>query len=223
MTALLEVEGVAKTYRERGAEVPVLRAVDFTLSAGETVSLMGHSGAGKSTLLSLLAGLASPDAGHIRFDGTDLTHLDEGERAALRARKIGVVLQNDNLVPFLTAAENVELAVTLAGNAASANRARSLLAELGLASRSDDLPRRLSGGEAQRVALAVALVNEPDLLLADEITAELDSLTAAQVLDQVWAASKQRSVAVLLVTHSRELGAQTDRALELSDGRVVAV
>ncbi len=199
----------------------MLAGLSLRLAAGETLSLVGASGAGKSTLLSILAGLALPDAGSVRFDGTDLTRLDEGERAALRARRIGVVLQSDNLIPFLTAAENVELAVTLAAGHDPQRRARDLLGEVGVAARADDLPRRLSGGESQRASLAVALVNEPDLLLADEVTAELDSDTAARVLDLVWSAAAERGVAVLLVTHSGELAARTDRALRLLDGRVV--
>jgi putative ABC transport system ATP-binding protein len=219
--ALVEVTGLSKVYRERGADARVLRDAGFILDRGETVSLVGSSGAGKSTLLNILAGLMLPDSGQVRFDGEDLTTLDEATRSSLRARRIGVVLQSGNLIPFLTAAENVELAITLAGGKQPGTRARALLEEFGLASRVDDLPRRLSGGEAQRTSLAVALVNEPDLLLADEVTAELDSATAERVVDVVLAASRERELTVLMVTHSAELATRTRRALRVVDGAVV--
>lgn len=219
--ALVEVKGLSKTYRERGVEAHVLNGAHFTLASGETASLVGSSGAGKSTLLTILAGLMLPDCGEVSFDGKDITAMDESARAGLRARRIGIVLQSDNLIPFLTAAENVELAVTLAGGDRPGPRARALLDEFGLAARADDLPRRLSGGEAQRVSLAVALINEPDLLLADEVTAELDSTSAELVLDIVLGAARERSLTVLMVTHSAELAERTERQLRVVDGGVV--
>ncbi len=218
---LVEVTGLSKVYRERGADARVLSDAGFSLVQGETVSLVGSSGAGKSTLLNILAGLMLPDSGQVSFDGQDITTMDESRRAGLRAQRIGVVLQSDNLIPFLTAAENVELAVTLAGGKQPASRARALLDEFGLASRVDDLPRRLSGGEAQRASLAVALVNEPDLLLADEVTAELDSATAERVLDIVLAASRESGTTVLMVTHSAELATRAGRTLRVVGGAVV--
>lgn len=219
--ALVEVAGLTKAYCEGGVETPVLTGVGFSLHAGETASLVGSSGAGKSTLLTILAGLMLPDAGSVRFSGEELTALGEAARARLRARRIGVVLQSGNLIPFLTAAENVELAVTLAGGIDPRARARTLLSEVGLAGRSGDLPRRLSGGEAQRASLAVALANEPDLLLADEVTAELDSASAGRVLELVLGAARERDLTVLMVTHSTELAARTDRRLRVVDGQVV--
>lgn len=219
--ALVEVEGLSKTYRERGVEAEVLNGAAFTLDRGETASLVGTSGTGKSTLLNILAGLMLPDSGRVKFDGEDVTSMDEAARAGLRARRIGVVLQSDNLIPFLTAAENVELAITLAGVDRPLARARELLGEFGLAARADDRPQRLSGGEAQRVSLAVALVNEPDLLLADEVTAELDSANAERVLEIVLGASRERGLTVLMVTHSAELAKRTERRLRVVDGGVV--
>lgn len=218
---LVEVTGLSKIYHERGADARVLTNAGFTLDQGETASLVGSSGAGKSTLLNILAGLMLPDSGRVSFDGQDVTVMDEARRAGLRAQRIGVVLQSDNLIPFLTAAENVELAITLAGGKQPASRARELLDEFGLAARVDDLPRRLSGGEAQRASLAVALVNEPDLLLADEVTAELDSATAERVLDIVLATSRKRGLTVLMVTHSAELAARAGRTLRVAGGQVV--
>ncbi len=145
---LVRVEDLSKTYREAGVDTPVLAGAGFELRRGETTSLVGSSGAGKSTLLAVLAGLMLPDSGTVCFDGEDITTMDEAARAGLRARRIGVVLQNDNLIPFLTALETVELAIELAGGDDAGARASELLDELGLADRLDDLPRRLSGGEA---------------------------------------------------------------------------
>jgi putative ABC transport system ATP-binding protein len=220
-TSLLHVEGLWKRYREAGAETRVLQGASFDLARGETASLVGASGTGKSTLLAVLAGLMLPDAGEVRFDGENLATMGEAARARLRAGRIGVVLQSGNLIPFLTATENVELAIGLAGGKQARPRARELLNELGLADRLDDLPRRLSGGESQRAAVAVALANEPDLLLADEVTAELDSANAARVVDLIREASRKRGLTVLIVTHDPELAARTERRLRLADGAVI--
>lgn len=221
MVPLLQVEGLSKSYNEAGVETRVLDGAGFELARGQTTSLVGSSGAGKSTLLAVLAGLLLPDSGNVYFDGQDMTAMDETARAGLRARRIGVVLQNDNLIPFLTAAENVELAMKFAGGDRPGSRAKALLCELGLGDRLEDLPRRLSGGEAQRAALAVALVNEPDLLLADEVTAELDSANAERVLDVILETSRARGMTVLMVTHSMELAGQTERRLRVVDGGVI--
>jgi putative ABC transport system ATP-binding protein len=184
------------------------------------VSLVGVSGSGKSTLVSLLSGLLRPDAGRILFDGQDLAELDDRGRARLRAGRIGVVLQNGNLVPFLTAHENVKLAIELAGGERPSERARALLEELGLGERLDHLPQRLSGGEVQRVAVAMALANEPDLLLADEATGELDSVSSDHVMDLIFGAQRERGLTVLFVTHSSELAARAGRKLRLAHGQV---
>jgi putative ABC transport system ATP-binding protein len=217
--ALVEVDAVSKTYREQGVETPVLRAANLTLARGSTTSLIGASGSGKTTLLGLLGGLMVPDAGAIRVDGEDLTALDDTARARLRARRIGIVLQSGNLIPFLTARENVELARELGDGEGGADAA-ALLTELGLADRVDHLPRRLSGGETQRVAVAVALANAPDLLLADEVTGELDSESAEQVMDIVFRASRERGLTVLFVTHNEELARRAEHQLRLEDGQV---
>ena len=224
--ALVRVETVSKAYRVGEVDTPVLEGVTFELHRGETTSLVGASGSGKSTLLGLLAGLLRPGEGTIAFEGQDLAAMDDRARAALRARRIGIVLQRGNLVPFLTAAENVELALRLAGGRGpgrrGGRRARGLLAELGVGDRADHRPHQLSGGEAQRVAVAVALANDPDLLLADEVTGELDSAHAEQVLGVIFEAWRERGLTVLFVTHSRELATRADRRLHLSDGLVLA-
>jgi putative ABC transport system ATP-binding protein len=219
---LLRVDRLAKTYRSGDVETPVLRDVSLELDRAVTASLVGVSGSGKSTLLSLLAGLMLPRSGSVVFDGQDLGGMDDTARARVRARRIGVVLQNGNLIPFLTAAENVELAVEVAGGARPARRAAALLREVGLVDRLDHRPARLSGGEAQRVAVAVALANDPDLLLADEITGQLDADTAAEVMDMIFAAWRERGLTVLFVTHSGALAARAQRRFALVDGEVLA-
>jgi putative ABC transport system ATP-binding protein len=220
---LVRLEGVSKSYGTGPNRLHVLDGVDLDLRRGETTSLVGRSGSGKSTLISLIAGLMRPDAGHVHVGGQRTDELDEAGRAQLRAERIGVVLQSDNLIPFLTAVENVELAMGFAPGRRSPDRARALLSELGLGDRMDHLPRQLSGGEAQRVAVAVALANEPDLLLADEVVGQLDSATAAHVTELVFAASRERDLAVLYVTHDEQLARQAQHPLRLADRRVVPV
>ena len=220
---LVRLQGVSKSYGTGPNRLHVLDAVDLDLRRGETTSLVGRSGSGKSTLISLIAGLMRPDAGHVHIGGQQTDKLDEASRARLRAERIGVVLQSDNLIPFLTAVENVELAIGLAPGRRSLRRARELLSELGLADRMDHLPRQLSGGEAQRVAVAVALANEPDLLLADEVVGQLDSATAAHVTELVFAASRERDLAVLYVTHDEQLAREAQHPLRLADRRIVPV
>jgi putative ABC transport system ATP-binding protein len=219
---LLRVDRLAKTYRSGDVETPVLRDVSLELDRAVTASLVGVSGSGKSTLLSLLAGLMLPRSGTVAFDGQDLGGMDDSARARLRARRIGVVLQSGNLIPFLTAAENVQLAVEVAGGARPSRRAAAILREVGLSDRLDHRPARLSGGEAQRVAVAVALANDPDLLLADEITGQLDVETAAEVMDMIFAAWRERGLTVLFVTHSGALAERAQRRFALVDGEVLA-
>jgi putative ABC transport system ATP-binding protein len=219
---LLRVDGLAKAYRSGAVETSVLRGVTLELEHAVTASLVGVSGSGKSTLLSLLAGLMRPQSGTVVFDGQDLGGLDDTARARLRARRIGVVLQSGNLIGFLTAAENVELAIEVAGGAQRSARAAALLREVGLADRLDHKPARLSGGEAQRVAVAVALANDPDLLLADEITGQLDAATAADVMEIIFAAWRERGLTVLFVTHSRALAERAQHRFALVDGEVLA-
>jgi putative ABC transport system ATP-binding protein len=215
---LVRLEDVSKTYREGDGDTVVLTAANLKLERGETTSIVGASGSGKSTLLGLIAGTMRPESGSIVFDGHDIVALDDTARARLRARRIGIVLQSGNLVPFLTAMENVELAVKLAGGRRAEQRARDLLSELGLARRLHHLPRRLSGGEAQRVSVAVALANSPDLLLADEVTAELDAASADQVIDVIAKAWRERALTVLLATHDSQLAAEAGRRLRLANG-----
>jgi putative ABC transport system ATP-binding protein len=212
---VLRVEGVSKGYGTDGSRTAVLESVDLVVRDEEKVSLVGPSGSGKSTLLSLIAGLIRPDAGRISIGGVPLHGLDDTGRAALRAEQVGVVLQSGNLIPFLTALENVELAMGFTGR--NEERARALLAALKVDHRRDHLPRQLSGGEGQRVSIAVALANEPGLLLADEVVGQLDSVTADHVVDVIFGSP----LAVLFVTHDETLAARAERRLRLVDGSVV--
>jgi predicted ABC-type transport system involved in lysophospholipase L1 biosynthesis ATPase subunit len=217
----VRLEGVSKSYGTAPNRLHVLDGVHLDLRRGETTSLVGRSGSGKSTLISLIAGLMRPDTGHVHIGGQQTDKLDEADRARLRAERIGVVLQSDNLIPFLSAVENVELAMGFAPGRRPLRRARELLSELGLGDRMDHLPRQLSGGEAQRVAVAVALANEPDLLLADEVVGQLDSATAASVTERIFAASRERKLTVLYVTHDEQLARRAKHSLRLADRRVV--
>jgi putative ABC transport system ATP-binding protein len=217
---LVKLRDVFKIYKEGTTETVALRGASMELPRGLMTSLVGPSGSGKSTLLSLVAGLALPSAGQVVVDGIDISRLGESERARLRAERIGVIFQSGNLIPFLSAVENVELAMDIAAKKGGRAQARAVLSELGLGSRLHHRPAQLSGGEVQRVAVAVALANDPDLLLADELTGELDSATAEQVMDLLTDAWRRREVTVLVVTHNRELAARADHRLRLVDGLV---
>ena len=215
---IVTLKGVDKAYTSEGGSAAVLRDVDLRIPVGEKVSLVGPSGSGKSTLLALISGLLRPDAGSVAIGGVDLADLDDRQRALLRARRIGIALQSDNLIPFLSAAENVEVALGFGGRRHDAGRTAALLERMGVAHRGDHLPRHLSGGEAQRVALAVAVANDPDLLLADEMVAALDADTAARVVDDVFAGD----MAVLFVTHDLVLADRADRRLRVDHQRLVS-
>jgi putative ABC transport system ATP-binding protein len=213
---LLRLRRVSKSYRSAGGAAIVLEDVDLAIEPGEKVSLMGPSGSGKSTLLSLISGLLRPDTGSVEFDGVSLAGLDDGRQAELRTRRVGIALQSENLIPFLTAAENVELALGFGRSKRDRARANDLLDRMHVAHRADLYPRHLSGGEAQRVALAVALANGPAILLADEMVSALDTATAAKVVEDLFASD----MAVLFVTHDVALADRADRRLCLRDQRV---
>ena len=221
MTPVLEARGLAKTYDTGGAQVLALRGVDFTIDRGEFVAIMGPSGCGKSTLLNLLAGLDRPTAGEVWLDGERIDRLSETELARLRRRKIGFVFQFFNLMPTLSAVENVELPLLLVGRSRKDARrsASDLLSELGIGDRRAAAPVQLSGGQQQRVALARALANTPDIVLGDEPTGNLDSAAAREVLGLLRAA-RERGQTLLLVTHDARVAAAADRVITLRDGLV---
>ena len=221
---ILEATGITKTIDTGTHRVEILRGVDLELPAGQFVAIMGASGSGKSTLLGLLAGLDTPTAGKVVIDGVDITGLNEDALALVRGRKIGFVFQSYQLIPTLTAEENVLLPFELSGGgvAAGMNRARELLTNVGLADRLDHYPVQLSGGEQQRVALARAFMCKPPILMADEPTGNLDSVNGALVLDLLISLNQREGTTLVLVTHDRALASRADRIVTLSDGQVVA-
>jgi len=221
---ILEATGITKTIDTGTHRVEILRGVDLELPAGQFVAIMGASGSGKSTLLGLLAGLDTPTSGKVIIDGVDITGLNEDALALVRGRKIGFVFQSYQLIPTLTAEENVLLPFELSGGdvASGMTRARELLANVGLADRMDHYPVQLSGGEQQRVALARAFMCKPPILMADEPTGNLDSVNGAHVLDLLISLNQREGTTLVLVTHDRALASRADRIVTLSDGQVVA-
>jgi len=219
--AAVTATDIFKIYKQGSGETVALRGASLSVRPGRFVILEGPSGSGKSTLFSILTGLTSPSAGRVVADGHDLGDLDEAARAHWRADRVGVVFQRGNLIPFLSAEENVALvARRQTGRRRGRHRARELLAMLGLADRACHRPRRLSGGEVQRVAIAVALANEPALLLGDEVTGELDSETSVSVMSTLVTLQREQGFTMLLATHDPAVAALADRRLELSQGMV---
>ncbi len=216
--ASLWVRDVFKIFKTQEIETVALRGANLEVKSGEFVAIVGRSGSGKSTLFSLLAGLSEPSAGRISIDGRDITNLPELDRSRLRRDRIGVTFQSGNLLPFLTALENVELPLEFAGNARAGNRAKKLLEEVGLSARQSSMPAQLSGGEQARVALAMALANNPGLLLADEPTGELDTQTGEEIVRMLKRLNRERGVTVLVVTHNPELAARANRRVRITDG-----
>jgi putative ABC transport system ATP-binding protein len=218
---VLDVTGLSRHFGEGASSVAAVRGVDLRLAAGEIVLIMGPSGSGKTTLLSMLGALLRPSEGEIRLAGVPITELTERDLPALRAERIGFIFQDFNLMPSLTARENVEVALNVAGvrGARAHERATSLLEELGLRERLDFLPEHLSGGEKQRVAIARALANDPDLILADEPTANLDSSIGREVMRRLREIAKRREQSVLIVSHDDRIREFVDRVLWLEDGR----
>lgn len=199
----------------------ILHDISFAVSAGEAVAIVGASGSGKSTLLGLMAGLDVPTAGSVRLLGEDLGPLDEDARAALRGRTLGFVFQSFQLLPALTALENVMLPLELAGQGEARPMAQAMLARVGLGARLTHYPKHLSGGEQQRVALARAFALRPQLLLADEPTGNLDAATGAQIIDLMFAMNAEAGTTLILVTHDNQLADCCGRTLRLAEGRLV--
>jgi putative ABC transport system ATP-binding protein len=218
---IIKASELGKQVTTGDSELTILTGVSFAVRAGEAVAIVGVSGSGKSTLLGLLAGLDSPSAGSVRIDGHDLNALDEDGRAALRGRMIGFVFQSFQLLPAMTALENVMLPLELAGADDADTAARAMLARVGLAERAHHYPKQLSGGEQQRVAIARAFVGRPRLLLADEPTGNLDSATGAQVIDLLFELNRESGATLLLVTHDEALTRRCNRVLRLAAGRLV--
>jgi putative ABC transport system ATP-binding protein len=219
---VLELRNVSKVYGQGAAEVHALRGIDLTVGAGTMLAVMGPSGSGKSTLLTIAGSLEEPTGGSVWVGGSELTAMSHGERARLRRRSIGYVFQDFNLLPGLTAAENVALPLELDGTGMRSARAAGVaaLTEFGLADRVSHFPDEMSGGERQRVALARAMVGDRQLILADEPSGALDSANGEAVMRLLHTARK-RGVAIVVVTHDAQLAAWADRVMFLRDGRVV--
>ncbi len=222
MQPVIELADVDLTLGEGAARVHVLKGVSLSIAQGETVSLLGPSGSGKSTLLMTLAGLERPDSGSVKVDGRDLGALSEDALARFRGEKIGVVFQSFQLIPTMTALENVAVPLELAGKPDAFDRAAAELEAVGLGSRLSHYPAQLSGGEQQRVALARALAPDPLIVAADEPTGNLDSETGASVIDLIFAQQKRRGATLVLVTHDPSLAARCGRRVRLRSGRIEA-
>jgi putative ABC transport system ATP-binding protein len=220
--AMLHCQSLSRTYRSGGRDIVVLKDITFSLEPGGFLAILGPSGSGKTTLLGLLAGLDRPSGGEVYLDGQSLGSLNEDQRARLRGEKIGFVFQSFQLLPTLTAQENVQVPLELRGAANAAARARELLGRVGLSGREHHYPTQLSGGEQQRVALARGFSIGPKVLFADEPTGNLDAGTGATIIDLMVELNQDLGTTLVLVTHDLDLAARAHRTIRLADGKVVA-
>jgi putative ABC transport system ATP-binding protein len=220
---IIEAHGVQKTYRSGRLEVHALRGVDFAVEPGEMVAVMGPSGCGKTTLLNCLSGLDDFDGGEVRIEGADLRRMDDRRRTDYRSRRMGFIFQTFNLLPVLTAAENVELPLLVGGvrPAEARRRAIAALERVGLGERTEHRPAELSGGQRQRVSIARALVNKPAIVWADEPTGNLDSKTTADVMSLIKELNVEQQQTFVIVTHDAEIGALCNRIVRMNDGEII--
>jgi putative ABC transport system ATP-binding protein len=219
---VLIARGIGKTVKSGGSDLVILREIDLEVTAGEAVAVVGASGSGKSTLLALLAGLDTPSAGSVAIDGEDLFSLDEDARAGLRGRAVGFVFQSFQLLPSLTALENVALPLELSNHAEPEKPSREMLERVGLGERLQHYPKHLSGGEQQRVALARAFVMRPKLLFADEPTGSLDAESGAAVIALLFEMNREFGTTLVLVTHDEQLASRCQRVVRLAGGKIVS-
>ena len=219
--AVIHLEDAHLSLGNTAASVHILKGISLTIDAGETVGILGPSGAGKTSLLMILAGLETLSSGRITLDGTDITGLDEDRLAALRRDLVGIVFQAFRLIPSLTALQNVAIPLELAGRDNAADMAAAALRSVGLEHRLSHLPDQMSGGEQQRVAIARAMVAKPRILLADEPTGNLDSVTSEKVIVSLFKSAADANAALVLVTHDADLAAQCSRVLHIEDGIIV--
>jgi putative ABC transport system ATP-binding protein len=219
---ILEIRDLQRIYRSAGHELTVLRDINLSLYAGDTCAIIGPSGSGKTTLLGLCAGLDDATSGSVRLDGQPLESLDQDARAALRNRLVGFVFQNFQLIPTLTAIENVLVPLELRGEVGRQKEAADILAQVGLAERLDHYPLQLSGGEQQRVALARAFIHRPKILFADEPTGNLDAETSGPIVEMLFRLNREAGTALVLVTHDPGLAARAQRVVKMRAGTIVA-
>lgn len=222
MDTILKVENVSKTYQSAGRTLTVLSAIDFSVNAGDTISIVGPSGSGKTTLLGLCAGLDHASTGTIALNGITLENLTEDQRAQVRNRHVGFIFQNFQLIPTLTALENVMVPLELRGEKNIRSRSLDLLDKVGLSDRGHHYPSQLSGGEQQRVSLARAFSNSPKILFADEPTGNLDAETSEKIVHLIFNLNKDAGTTLVLVTHDLELASRTGRIIKLKGGKLVS-
>ncbi len=218
---MLVATDLTKEYQSGTSRLAVLKHVTFSIPQGAFVAIIGPSGSGKTTLLGLLAGLDTPSSGTVSLDGVDITRLTEDERAKLRGAKVGFIFQSFQLIPTLTAMENVQVPLELRGDSGAHERARELLGRVGLADRMDHFPTQLSGGEQQRVAIARAFSNAPSILFADEPTGNLDGATGARIVELLEELNRESGSTIVLVTHETALAERAARLIRLRDGELV--
>jgi putative ABC transport system ATP-binding protein len=221
MSKILKISGLEKTYTSGSKQLTVLQNIDFEVEKGQTFSIIGPSGCGKTTLLGLCAGLDQPNAGTVELCGHNLSALNEDERAALRNKEVGFIFQNFQLLPTLTAIENVSVPLELQGDKNASTRAKELLEQVGLADRIDHYPSQLSGGEQQRVALARAFVNKPSILFADEPTGNLDEETGEKVIKLLFELNKSAGTTLVIISHDLDLANRTQQILRLKGGQIL--
>jgi putative ABC transport system ATP-binding protein len=219
---MIKITGLVKTLYGGGHEVKILKSLDLTISTGQFLAITGQSGSGKTTLLSLIAGLDNATGGQIVIDGQDITKLDEDELALLRGKRFGFIFQNFHLIPTLTAIENVVLAAELNGTPGATKKANDLLGTVGLGDRLHHYPAQLSGGEQQRLSLARAFVNEPDIILADEPTGNLDSTNSERIIELILELHRVKQATIILVTHETHVAQRAERILTLADGQIIS-
>lgn len=219
---VIEITGLVKTLHGGGHEVKILKSLDLTIPTGQFLAITGQSGSGKTTLLSLIAGLDNSTNGQIIIDGQDITKLDEDELALLRGKRFGFIFQNFHLIPTLTALENVVLAAELNNTPGASKKATDLLGTVGLSDRLHHYPAQLSGGEQQRLSLARAFVNEPDIILADEPTGNLDSTNSERIVELILELHRVKQATIILVTHELHVAERSERILTLADGQIIS-
>lgn len=220
--AVLEVKGLTKTYGAGDTKVTALDDVSFSVSKGEFIAIIGASGSGKSTLMNLMGGIDRPTSGSVGIDGNDIYKLSESEMAIFRRRNIGMIYQFYNLIPTLTAEENIMLPRLLDNRKQDKEKLASILEMTGLAERSKHLPSELSGGQQQRVSVGRAMINDPAFILADEPTGNLDSKTGREIIDLLKAANRNFRQTLLLITHDEKIALQADRIITIADGKIVS-
>ena len=223
MTKILKINGLEKTYKSVQKQLTVLKDISFDVEKGQTFSIVGPSGSGKTTLLGLCAGLDEPNSGNVELCGLDLKNLNEDERAELRNKEVGFIFQNFQLLPTLTALENVSVPLELQGAKDAIHKSKELLEKVGLADRMHHYPSQLSGGEQQRVALARAFSNTPSILFADEPTGNLDEETGEKVIQLLFDLNKEAGTTLIIISHDLDLANRTQQILRLKGGQILTI